>query len=69
MELSPSSLIVKSRLRSSGDALPGPYYITPGAINFPPPEQLRETQQKIYAWYHAHAASRQLARVYAEALT
>ena len=52
-----------------GEALPGPYYITPEAINFPAPDQLRETQQKIYSWYHAHAASRQLARVYAEALT
>lgn len=52
----------------NGDALPGPYYITPEAINFPPPEQLCETQQKIYAWYHAHADSHQLARVYAEAL-
>ena len=53
----------------NGDALPGAYYITPEAINFPPPEQLREKQQKIYAWYHAHADSHQLARVYAEALT
>ena len=53
----------------SGDALPGPYYITPDAIHFPPPEQLRATQQRIYAWYHAHADSRQLARLYAEALT
>jgi hypothetical protein len=53
----------------NGDDLPGPYYITPEAINFPPPEQLREMQQKVYAWYHAHADARQLARVYAEALT
>lgn len=53
----------------NGDALPGPFSITPEAINFPPPEQLRGTQQKIYAWYHAHADSHQLARVYAEALT
>lgn len=53
----------------NGDALPGPYYITPEAINFPAPEQLRETQQKIYAWYHAHGGSYRLARVYAEALT
>jgi hypothetical protein len=52
-----------------GDALPGPYYLTPGAIHFPPPERLREIQQQIYTWYHAHADSRQLARVYAEALT
>jgi hypothetical protein len=51
-----------------GDALPGPYYITPDAIQFPSPEQLRATQQKIYAWYHAHGDSRQLARLYAEAL-
>jgi hypothetical protein len=52
-----------------GDALPGPYYITPETINFPAPEHLRETQQRIYAWYHAHADSHQLARVYAEALS
>lgn len=52
-----------------GDALPGPYYITPETINFPAPEHLRETQKKIYAWYHAHADSHQLARVYAEALS
>lgn len=53
----------------NGDALPGPYYITPGAINFPLPELLRETQQRFYGWYHAHADSHRLARVYAEALT
>jgi hypothetical protein len=53
----------------NGDALPGPYYITAEAINFPPPEQLRGVQKKIYAWYHAHADAHQLARVYAEALT
>jgi hypothetical protein len=52
----------------NGDNLPGPYYITPDAFNFPPPDQLREVQQKIYAWYHAHADAHQLARVYAEAL-
>jgi hypothetical protein len=51
-----------------GDALPGPYHMTPGGINFPSPERLREIQQQFYAWYHAHADSRQLARVYAEAL-
>ena len=52
-----------------GDAMPGPYYITPGAIHFPPPERLRAIQQAIYTWHHAHGDSRQLARVYAEALT
>jgi hypothetical protein len=52
-----------------GDALPGPYYMTPGAVHFPPPERLREIQRRIYAWYHAHGDSHQLARVYAEALT
>jgi hypothetical protein len=52
-----------------GDTLPGPFYVTPSAIKFPAPEELRQTQQKIYAWYHAHGDSRQLARVYAEALT
>jgi hypothetical protein len=52
-----------------GDSLPGPYYMTPGAANFPEPEKLREMQQAIFAWYQAHANSRQAARVYAEALT
>lgn len=53
----------------NSDVLPGPHYITSGAINFPSPEQLRETQQKVYTWYRAHADARQLARIYAEALT
>ena len=52
-----------------GDALPGPHYITPGAIHFPPPKGLREIQHAIYTWYHAHGDSHQVARVYAEALT
>lgn len=52
----------------NSDALPGPYFITPEAINFPAPAPLREMQQEIYNWYHAHADSRQLARIYAEAL-
>jgi hypothetical protein len=51
------------------DALPGPYYISAGATHFPPPESLREIQQAIYGWYHVHADSQQLARVYAEALS
>lgn len=52
-----------------GDSLPGPFYMTPEKIHFPLPEQLRDAQRKVYAWYHAHGDSRQLARVYAEALT
>ncbi|PZR73907.1 MAG: hypothetical protein DLM73_09420 [Chthoniobacterales bacterium] len=52
-----------------GDALPGPYFITGDAVDFPSPDRLRETRQKIHAWYQAHAASRQIARIYAEALT
>jgi hypothetical protein len=53
----------------AGDALPGPYYLTPAATNLPAPEQLPETRRRVYHWYHAHAASHQAARVYAEALT
>jgi hypothetical protein len=53
----------------NGDPLPGVYCMTSGATNFPEPEKLRETQRAIYAWYHAHADSRQAGRVYAEALT
>jgi hypothetical protein len=52
-----------------GDSLPGPYYVTSAAMNFPAPEQLRDIQRKIYDWYHTHAETRQVARVYAEALT
>jgi hypothetical protein len=52
-----------------GDALPGPYYVTPGAINFPPLAQVSEVRRQFYDWYHAHASSRRAARVYAEALT
>lgn len=53
----------------NGDSLPGPFYLTPAGINFPAPEQLREIQRTIYDWYHAHCDARQVARVYAEALT
>jgi hypothetical protein len=53
----------------NGHALPGPYYITPGAINFPPPGQVHEIRRRFYDWYHAHGDSRQAARIYAEALT
>jgi hypothetical protein len=51
-----------------GDQIPGPFCISSEATKFPDPEKLRETQRAIYAWYHAHAAARQAARVYAEAL-
>lgn len=53
----------------NGEPLPGLYCMTSGATNFPDPEKLRTTQRAIYAWYHAHADSRQAGRVYAEALT
>jgi hypothetical protein len=52
-----------------GDALPGPYYLSPGAAHFPSSDQLAEMRRRVYDWYQAHAASRQAARVYAEALT
>jgi hypothetical protein len=51
-----------------GDALPGPYFVTSGAVNFPAPDQVRAVRDKTYRWYQAHASSRQIARVYAEAL-
>jgi hypothetical protein len=53
----------------NGDVLPGPYYLTPGAIHFPPPERVHESRRQFYDWYHAHSDSRQAARIYAEALT
>ncbi len=52
-----------------GDILPGPFYLIPGATNFPPAGQVHEMRRQFYDWYHAHAASRKVARVYAEALT
>src|SRR2546430_5537683 len=52
-----------------GDALPGAYYLTPGAANVPQLADVPEIRRQVYDWYHAHAASRQAARVYAEALT
>jgi hypothetical protein len=53
----------------AGDSLPGPFYLIPGATNLPRSEELPETRRRVYRWYHAHAASHQAARVYAEALT
>jgi hypothetical protein len=52
----------------NGDAMPGPYYLMPGATNFPAPEELGEIRQRIHRWYHEHGDSRQVAAVYAEAL-
>ena len=51
-----------------GDPFPGPFFMTPGLVQFPPQNELRATCEKIYAWYHAHAAARRLAQIYAEAL-
>jgi hypothetical protein len=51
------------------DALPGLYYLTPRAISFPPLARVSEIRRQVYDWYHAHAASRQVARVYAETLS
>jgi hypothetical protein len=52
-----------------GHALPGAYYLTPSATNLPRLAQVPEIRRQVYGWYHAHAASPQAARVYAEALT
>ncbi|MEY2529733.1 MAG: hypothetical protein QOJ05_1823 [Verrucomicrobiota bacterium] len=51
-----------------GDAMPGPYYLMPGATNFPASEELGEIRQRIHRWYHRHGDSRQVAAGYAEAL-
>jgi hypothetical protein len=51
-----------------GDPLPGPYWLLPGAVNFPQPDELPAVRERFYTWYHAHAGSRQTARIYAEAL-
>jgi hypothetical protein len=55
-------------LAVGGDLLPGPYFITPRAVQFPELEQISETRQRIYAWYHKHASSNRAAQAYAEAL-
>ncbi|MEN3369404.1 MAG: hypothetical protein V7609_1547 [Verrucomicrobiota bacterium] len=52
----------------NGDPLPGSYFATSDAVNFPAPDQVRAIRDKTYRWYQAHASSRQIARVYAEAL-
>jgi hypothetical protein len=52
-----------------GDPFPGPFFITPHLVQFPSPEELRATREKIYTWYHVHAAARRLAHTYAEALS
>jgi hypothetical protein len=52
-----------------GRALPAAYYLTPGGTNFPRLAQVPEIRRQVYDWYQAHAASPQVARVYAEALT
>ena len=51
-----------------GDSLPGPFYLTPDAINLPKPDELPALRRRCYDWYQAHASSRQTARVYAEEL-
>ncbi|MFN2621918.1 MAG: hypothetical protein ABR611_03645 [Chthoniobacterales bacterium] len=51
-----------------GDAVPGPFYLKPNAIRFPPPEEVPALRRRCFKWYHAHADSRQTARIYAEAL-
>ena len=51
-----------------GDALPGPFYLAPNALEFPRPDELPAVQRRCFDWYRAHASSRQAARIYAEAL-
>jgi hypothetical protein len=51
-----------------GDPFPGLFFMTPGLVHFPPPDDLRAMREKIYAWYHTHAASRLLTQIYSEAL-
>ena len=51
------------------DRFPGPWFLTPNGARFPDPARLSEVREKIYSWYRTHAASPQLARLYAGALT
>ena len=52
----------------AGDALPGPFYLTPSAVDFPRSDDLPAVSRRCCEWYRAHAHSRQAARIYAEAL-
>lgn len=53
----------------ANDPLPGPYYIAPDTISFPrESDDLVSIRTEHYRWYHAHAASRRAAQVYARAL-
>ena len=52
-----------------GDALPGPYFLTPAAIHLPAAEnELPNIHRRCFAWYQSHAHSRCAAQTYAEAL-
>jgi hypothetical protein len=58
----------EEKVAVNGDPLPGPYFVTSDAVNFPAPDQVHAIREKIYLWYQEQAASRQLARIYAKAL-
>jgi hypothetical protein len=51
-----------------GDALPGPFYLTPNPSHFPKPDDLPALRLRCHNWYQAHASSRHTARIYSEAL-
>jgi hypothetical protein len=51
-----------------GHALPGAYRLAADGVDLPSPHQLAEVRHQVYEWYHAHAASREAARLYSEAL-
>jgi hypothetical protein len=51
-----------------GDALPGHYFLTPGAAHLPATDELPGVRRRCYDWYQAHAHSQRAAQVYAEAL-
>jgi hypothetical protein len=51
-----------------GDAFPDWYFVAGRRSNFPAPEQLASTREKVYAWYHRNASAQRTARAYAEAL-
>jgi hypothetical protein len=51
-----------------GDSLPGPFFVTPDAVQFPRPDELPALRSRCYDWYQTHASARHTARVYAEEL-
>jgi hypothetical protein len=55
-------------LAIASDALPGPFFWTADAHQFPDPGTLTDIQNGLHSWYHRNASSHRAAAVYAEEL-